>query len=66
MSLSAAGLKAAILAQFGSPATTKEEFAEKMATAIIGYLVANTVVLPTPALNAPGGGGPVTGTGSIS
>ena len=43
----------------------RDDLYKAMGNAIVNYLVANTLVLPT-ALVAPSGGGPVTGTGLIS
>jgi len=42
-----------------------EAFANKLAAAIVNHITAHATVLPT-SLVAPGGGGPVTGTGSIT
>lgn len=73
MSLSVNGMadaiSSAIHASYSSdhPARTIEEFSQVLAAAIVPYLVANTVVIPTLLLAPPGtGGGPVTGTGTIT
>ena len=42
-----------------------KDFADAIAKAVVDEIQANAVVLPT-ALNAPGGGGAVTGTGTIT
>ena len=69
MPLSAPGLSAAIKAKlvargwFNNDADG-QAFCDDLAGAIVAYLVANTSVIPT-LLVAPGGGGPVTGTGTI-
>lgn len=72
MSLSVNGMADAIAnaihASYSSdhPARTIEEFSQVLAAAIVPYLVANTVVVPTLLLAPPGtAGGPVTGTGTI-
>jgi len=49
MPLTAAGLKAAIISEFSGPDDSGEldEFAEKIATAIIDYITANALVTVT-------------------
>lgn len=49
----------------GSRSPQMELFCNALANAIIPYIVANALVLPT-ALAAPPGGGPVTGTGTVT
>lgn len=70
MALSTSGLASAIegainAAIAGShPIANVHDFAQVLASAIVPYLVSNTVVVPT-LLVAPPFGGPVTGTGTI-
>lgn len=47
-----------------APITTAAQMAQVIADAVVNHIKDNAVVLPT-ALVAPGGGGPVTGTGSV-
>jgi hypothetical protein len=70
MALSASTLKTALKAALISTAgaqdnATTEALAEAIATAVVDHITANASVLPT-ALIAPAGGGPVTGTGTVS
>lgn len=60
-------IQAEIVAQFGAPAdaSTLQKFANAIAKAVVDEIQANAVVNPT-ALVAPGGGGAVTGTGTVS
>jgi len=69
MAMSSAGMSAAIKAELdaATPITSSQELADAIAVAIVTYIKANAVVLPT-ALIAPGGmtPAPVTGTGTIT
>jgi hypothetical protein len=74
MPMSSAGLSAAIKATltargwFNGNATSQAEmqaFCDDLANAIVPYIQTNATVLPT-LLVAPGGGGPVTGTGTVT
>lgn len=64
MALTAAGLKAAIVAQLGSAddAAKRDAFALALATAIINYLTANALVTVT----TTGSATTQSGTGTIS
>lgn len=71
MSLSASGLSSAIKTNltarnwFNGSAAAAQQFCDDLAGAIVAHITANAVVVPT-ALVAPNGGGPVTGTGTIT
>lgn len=56
-------LTAALVA--GSPITTPAQLAQILADAVVSHIKDNAVVMPT-ALVAPAGGGPVTGTGTVT
>lgn len=64
MALSAAGLKAAIIAQLGSAddSAKRDAFALALATAIVNYLVANAVV----SVVTTGSAATQSGTGTIA
>jgi hypothetical protein len=64
MAMSAAGLKAAIVAELGPAEDTAklEDFAEKLATAIVDYIVANaTATLPAASVVTTGSAATQTG-----
>ena len=71
MSLSQAGLSTAIqnaLKVHGwvrEGSTELQQFCDDLAGAIVSHITANALVIPT-ALVAPSGGGPVTGTGTVT
>lgn len=72
MALSAPGLSAALKAKLlANGATLAQDnsalqaLCDEIGAAVVEYLTANAVVVPT-LLVAPSGGGPVTGTGSIT
>ena len=69
MAMSAAAMSIVIKGQLdaAAPMTTSQQFADALAQAIVTYIVANAVVIPT-ALIAPGGmsPAPVTGTGTVT
>lgn len=71
MPMTSAGLSAVIKSNltsvngFRASSTEGQAFCDQLAAAIVGYIQANATVLPT-ALVAPGGGGPVTGVGTVT
>lgn len=72
MALSASGLSAALKAKLlangatlAQDSSALQALCDEIAAAVVEHVTANAVVIPT-LLVAPSGGGPVTGTGSIT
>ena len=71
MPMTSGGLSAVIKANltargwFRGTSVEAQQFSDDLASAIVGYLQANATVVPT-LLVAPPGGGPVTGTGTLT